>query len=128
MMARDRVLPPQVASCLPWRRRRRSVPLQPALSPGGMTAPARPGAAAAVATGTTGHRALVGARRLSTAIDRGLDRIEGAWPGRALLGFSPLAEGAARPIAERILARGGQWRTWIRRDMSRPRSACRTRP
>lgn len=59
----------------------------------------------AVRIGITGHRSLVDPERLAGAIDRALDRIQAAWPGHVPVAVSPLAEGADRLVAERILAR-----------------------
>ncbi len=58
-----------------------------------------------VRIGITGHRSLTDVKRLTDAIDRALDRIQEAWPGHLPVALSPLAEGADRLVAERILAR-----------------------
>jgi hypothetical protein len=58
-----------------------------------------------VAIGVTGHRILTDLDQINAGMDRALRRIEQAFPGEPLTVISPLAEGADRLVAHRILAR-----------------------
>ncbi len=66
-----------------------------------------PGATRPVRVGVTGHRFLAEIEKLQAAIERALDAIDHAFPGRAPVAISPLAEGADRLVAEAVLGRGG---------------------
>jgi hypothetical protein len=57
--------------------------------------------------GVTGHRVLVEVPRVLEGVEGALDRIEAAFPGRALVVVSCLAEGADRLVAEAVLRRPG---------------------
>ncbi len=57
--------------------------------------------------GVTGHRFPAEVERLQAALERALDRVELAFPGRRLVAVSPLAEGADRLVAQEVLGRGG---------------------
>lgn len=56
--------------------------------------------------GVTGHRKLADSVRVAARIDEALDKIALEAPSRLVV-LSPLAEGADRLVAERVLARGG---------------------
>jgi hypothetical protein len=58
-----------------------------------------------VAIGVTGHRILAELDKINAGVDEALHRIEQAFPGEPLTVISPLAEGADRLVAYRILAR-----------------------
>lgn len=58
-----------------------------------------------VAIGVTGHRFLDEVDKIATGVDEALRRIEEAFPGEPLTVISPLAEGADRLVAQRILTR-----------------------
>jgi len=58
-----------------------------------------------VRIGVTGHRFLADMDRVVAGVDKALHRVEQAFPGRKLTVISPLAEGADRLVAERVLAR-----------------------
>jgi hypothetical protein len=60
-----------------------------------------------VRVGVTGHRFLAEVGKLRAALERALDMIAAAFPGRALVAVSPLAEGADRLVAHAVLDRGG---------------------
>jgi hypothetical protein len=60
---------------------------------------------APIRIGVTGHRSLADTDRILAGIDAALGRVETAFPGRPLVVVSPLAEGADRLIAGRILDR-----------------------
>ena len=49
-----------------------------------------------VIVGVTGHRILAELDKIVSGIDRALDKIEEAFPGRSMLLLSPLAEGSDR--------------------------------
>ncbi len=55
--------------------------------------------------GVTGHRILTETDKIDAGIDAALDAIERAFPGRPLCLVSPLAEGADRLAAQRVLRR-----------------------
>lgn len=55
--------------------------------------------------GVTGHRILAEMDKINAGIDAALQRIERAFAERPLIIVSPLAEGADRLVAERVLAR-----------------------
>jgi hypothetical protein len=57
--------------------------------------------------GVTGHRVLAERERVAAGVDATLARIEGRFPGRALVVVSALAEGADRLVAEAVLRRPG---------------------
>jgi len=57
--------------------------------------------------GVTGHRKLADREGLAAKIDAVLDKIAHNAAGGDLVLVSPLAEGADRLVAERVLARGG---------------------
>lgn len=57
--------------------------------------------------GVTGHRILAEVDRVVAGIDRALDAVEAAFPGRHPRVVSALAEGADRVVAQRVLARSG---------------------
>jgi hypothetical protein len=57
--------------------------------------------------GVTGHRVLAEAPRVLAGVEAALGRIEAAFPGRALVVVSCLAEGADRLVAEAVLRRPG---------------------
>jgi uncharacterized iron-regulated membrane protein len=57
--------------------------------------------------GVTGHRVLAEVPRVLAGVEAALDRIEAAFPGRALVVVSCLAEGADRLVAEAALRRPG---------------------
>ena len=57
--------------------------------------------------GVTGHRALADVPRVVAGVESALDRIEAAYPGRALVVVSCLAEGADRQVAEAVLKTPG---------------------
>ena len=62
-----------------------------------------------VIVGVTGHRILTELDKIVSGIDQALDKIEEAFPSRSMLLLSPLAEGADRIVANRILMhRGGR--------------------
>src|SRR5512143_1335524 len=56
--------------------------------------------------GVTGHRKLADSVRVAARIDEALDKIALEAPSRLVV-LSPLAEGADRLVAERVLARTG---------------------
>lgn len=55
----------------------------------------------------TGHRILAQPEKVAAGVDRALDAIRNAFPGRGLLVISMLAEGADRLVAARALRRAG---------------------
>jgi hypothetical protein len=55
--------------------------------------------------GVTGHRVLADIDRITAGIEESLRRIETALPNRPLVVVSPLAEGADRLVADRVLDR-----------------------
>jgi len=59
------------------------------------------------AIGVTGHRFLADQEMITSGVDAALRRIEQAFPHGPLTVISPLAEGADRLMAHRILARPG---------------------
>jgi len=68
---------------------------------------AESGAPGALRIGVTGHRVLAEAPRILAGVEAALDRIEAAFPGRAPVVVSALAEGADRLVAEAVLRRPG---------------------
>jgi len=66
-----------------------------------------PGATRPVRVGVTGHRFLAEIEKLQAAIERALDAIGHAFPERAPVAVSPLAEGADRLVSEAALHSGG---------------------
>jgi hypothetical protein len=60
-----------------------------------------------VLIGVTGHRSLQHPAQIGEMIDRVIDHIQQICPGCSLTLFSPLAEGADRLVAKRLLARDG---------------------
>ena len=59
------------------------------------------------AIGVTGHRFLASLEGISTSVEMALDRIEQAFLDGTLKVISPLAEGADRLVAQRVLRRPG---------------------
>lgn len=57
--------------------------------------------------GVTGHRALSDSDKIAGGIDKALRKVEDTFPGQSLAVISPLAEGADRLVARRVLARSG---------------------
>ena len=55
--------------------------------------------------GVTGHRFLADVAKLRAAVEEALDLLITAFPGRGLLLYSPLAEGADRLVARAVLNR-----------------------
>jgi hypothetical protein len=68
---------------------------------------AESGALSEVRIGVTGHRVLAEVPRVLAGVEAALDRIAAAYPGRALVVVSCLAEGADRLVAEAVLRRPG---------------------
>jgi hypothetical protein len=68
---------------------------------------AESGAPGEVRIGVTGHRVLAEVPRVLAGVEAALDRIVAAFPGRALVVVSCLAEGADRLVAEAVLRRAG---------------------
>ena len=68
---------------------------------------AESGAQGELRIGVTGHRVLAEVPRVLAGVEAALDRIETAFPGRALVVVSCLAEGADRLVAEAVLRRAG---------------------
>lgn len=68
---------------------------------------AEPGAQGELRIGVTGHRVLAEVPRVLAGVEEALDRIEAAFPGRALVVVSCLAEGADRLVVEAVLRRPG---------------------
>jgi hypothetical protein len=68
---------------------------------------AESGAQGELRIGVTGHRVLAEVPRVLAGVEAALDRIEAAFPGRALVVVSCLAEGADRLVAEAVLRRPG---------------------
>lgn len=60
-----------------------------------------------VIIGVTGHRSLQHPAQIGEMIDRVIDHIQQTCPGCSLTLLSPLAEGADRLVAKRVLARDG---------------------
>ena len=58
-----------------------------------------------VTIGVTGHRFLTEVDKIATGVDKALCQIEYAFGGQAWTVISPLAEGADRLVAQRVLAR-----------------------
>jgi hypothetical protein len=54
--------------------------------------------------GVTGHRFLAEVDKLAEGIDAAIARVRGLFPGEPLTVVSPLAEGADRLVADRVLA------------------------
>ena len=65
------------------------------------------GAYGTLRIGVTGHRVLAEMPRVTAGVEAALDRIEAAFPGRAPVVVSALAEGADRLVAEAVLRRPG---------------------
>jgi hypothetical protein len=62
-------------------------------------------APAALRVAVVGHRFLAEISKIEAGIDAAVHRIEASFPGRPLTLLSPLAEGADRMVAQRVLAR-----------------------
>jgi hypothetical protein len=68
---------------------------------------AKSGAPGELRIGATGHRVLAEVPRVLAGVEAALDRIEAAFPGRALVVVSCLAEGADQLVAEAVRRRPG---------------------
>lgn len=60
-----------------------------------------------IAIGVTGHRWIEETREIRTAIDQVIERILQTYPDHTLLVLSPLAQGADRVVAKRLLRHQG---------------------
>jgi len=86
---------------------------------GGPGAGSGAGAPGELWIGVTGHRVLAEVPRVVAGVEAALDWIESAFPGRALVVVSALAEGADRLVTEAVLRRPG---TRLRVVLPMPRS------